>query len=157
MVELSDGRLMMWVRTVGGYMYRAVSQNSGNTWSDFEPVTSIISPLAPQSIKRLPDSSRLLCVYNDHAGQSFLKGDWWWRTPLSLAVSDNDGKDWKAVGDIEDTSSNYCYTAMLFADHKLLLSYYLSDNYIRDNKPQRYNLASLKIKILEISVLLAEN
>lgn len=149
-VELSGNRLMMWARTSGGYMYRAVSEDGGETWSDFKPVTSIISPLAPQSIKRLPGSSRLVCIYNDHKDLNFLEENWNWRTPFSIAISDDDGESWDKICDFEDKSHNYCYASMLFFDGKLLSTYYFSDNYIEDNVPKRRNLASLKLKIIKL-------
>ncbi len=149
LVELSDGKIMLWTRTAGGYMYRSISQDNGETWSAFKPVTSIISPLAPQSIKRLPGSSRLICFYNDRRGESFLIDNWSWRTPLTVATSDDDGKTWSALGNIESTDHNYCYTSILFFAGKLLLTYYYSENYIENNLEKRRNLASLKLQIIK--------
>jgi hypothetical protein len=154
-IELSDGRIMMWGRTNGGYMYKTVSDDNGESWSDFKPVPSIISPLGPQSIKRIPETSRLICIYNDHSTYGFGEENWWsWRTPLSIAISDDDGENWKLLGNIEDTSHNYCYTSMLFFDDKILLTYYLSENYIENGVEKRNSLASLKVKIIKNSAFL---
>jgi predicted neuraminidase len=154
-VQLSNGALMMWVRTLGGYMYKSVSKDNGLTWPDFTPVPSIVSPLAPQSIKRIPGTPRLLCVYNNHKGYNFAEEPQWsWRTPLSAAVSDDDGETWKTLPDIEDSSHNYCYTSILFLGGETLLSYYVSENSIRpDGAEERRNLASLKIKIINLDFL----
>lgn len=153
-IELSDGRIMMWVRTSGGYMYKAISRDGGETWDDFKPVLSIVSPTSPQAVKRIPGTSRLVCVYNDHRDYSYLQENWWhWRTPLSIAVSDDEGENWKTLGNIEDASHNYCYTSMLFFEDKMLLTYYLSNNYNKDGKPVRYNLASLKVKTVSTKEL----
>lgn len=148
-IELSDGRIMMWARTSGGYMYKAVSEDCGGNWSDFKPVLSIVSPTSPQAIKRIPGTAKLLCIYNDHREYKYLEENWWnWRTPLSIAVSDDEGETWETLGNIENTEHNYCYTSILFFDDKALLTYYISSNSIVDNKPVRSNLASLKIKII---------
>lgn len=154
-VELADGSLMMWIRTNVGFMYAAFSGDAGDTWSDFRPVTDIVSPCAPQSIKRLPGSNRLICIYNDHSSPDFVFGDepnnglyWHWRTPLTAAASDNDGKTWKRIGNIEGLERNYCYTSILFFGDKVLLSYYLSEETGKKEWRARRNLASLKVKVI---------
>ncbi len=47
------------------YIFR--SADRGKTWTAPEP-TSLKSPCSPASIKRLPGSSDLLAIYNDHSG-----------------------------------------------------------------------------------------
>jgi len=62
------------------------------TWSDAEP-TDIRSPLSPASIKRIPKTGDLLMVWNDHADiAAVLRGK---RTPLTVAVSRDEGKTWE--------------------------------------------------------------
>ena len=141
---------MLWARTSGGYMYKSISQDNGKTWSAFKPVPSIISPLAPQSIKRIPGSSRLICFYNDRSSESFLTDNWSWRTPLTVATSDDDGKTWRKLDNIEGIEHNYCYTSILFFAGKILLTYYYSENYIENNMEKRRNLASLKLQIIKL-------
>jgi sialidase-1 len=149
-VELSDGKIMMWCRTNIGYMYKCFSEDQGKTWSEFLPDTNIISPCGPQSIKRIPDTSRLLCLYNDHAGFDYLAQPWWdWRTPLTAAISDNNGKSWSVIGQFEDSSHNYCYTSILFYNENVLFTYYISENSKEGEVEKRINLASLKVKIVK--------
>jgi len=64
-VELKDGRVMMWIRTDKGKIYRCYSRDQGETWSEPGPM-GLDSPLSPQSIKRIPktqdlSSTRLVC------------------------------------------------------------------------------------------------
>ncbi len=154
-VELPDGGLMMWVRTNAGYMYSAFSKDNGESWDEFKAVPSITSPLSPQSIKRIPGSSRLVCIYNDHRDYAFAEEPWWnWRTPLSAAISESDGKEWRFLGNIEGTNHNYCYTSILFLDDTVLLTYYQSDNCTENKKETRRNLASLKMKAIKTCALL---
>ncbi|OGV46200.1 MAG: hypothetical protein A2017_13690 [Lentisphaerae bacterium GWF2_44_16] len=151
-IELADGRIMMWARTYGGYMYKAVSEDGGESWSEFSPVSQIVSPCGPQSIKRVPGTSKLICVYNDHGAYSFAEDNWWnWRTPLSIAVSGDEGENWSVLGNIEDTSHNYCYTSILFFEDKTLLTYYVSENSMENGIEKRRNLASLKVKAIRNS------
>jgi predicted neuraminidase len=154
-IELKDGSIMMWVRTGSGYMYAACSQAGGDAWSNFRPVPDIISPCGPQSIKRLPRSNRLICIYNDHSDPAFVYDKephhglyWSWRTPLAAAGSDDEGKTWQRIGDIEGTERNYCYPSILFFEDRVLLTYYWSEEVIKNGIAARRNLASLKVKII---------
>src|SRR5437764_97963 len=53
LIELKDGRLMMFMRTDLGCQYRSYSKDGGDTWSPAEP-SNILSPLSPASIARIP-------------------------------------------------------------------------------------------------------
>lgn len=146
--ECADGTLYYYCRTNLGYMYNSWSQDQGKTFTELTPQLDIISPLSPQSIRLQPGTSRLWCVYNDHTGITF--GDvpnWNWRTPLTLAYSDDNGVSWKKYQQIEDNSHNYCYTSMTFVGNKLLLTYYESEN--REDGSRR-NLASLKMQTVDL-------
>jgi Neuraminidase (sialidase) len=147
--ELKDGRILYYCRSMIGYMYYAYSKDGGITWGELQAAADIVAPNSPQSIRRIPDSSRLICVYNNRRKVAF--GDkvnhWDWRTPLSLAVSDDNGASWQNVANIEDDSHNYCYTSILFIGGEILLTYYESENYLNGS---RRNLANLKMQILTI-------
>lgn len=153
--ELSEGRILIYCRTTLGYMYQAYSGDNGKTWSELKAAPEIISPAAPQSIRRIPGSKRLLCVFTDRSSVSFANADeyWNWRTPLTIAVSDDNAATWQILGNIEDDSHNYCYESILFLEDKILLTYYESENTIQDGKPVRRNLASLKMLILPLREL----
>jgi Neuraminidase (sialidase) len=128
-VELSDGRLMMLCRTDLGCQLRSYSVDGGNTWSPVER-TGLISPVSPASVKRVPNTSRLLVVWNNHADAS--RADRRKRTPLTLAVSDDHGLTWQTLADIEsDPDGWYCYTAMEFlSDSRVLLGYCAGDSIV---------------------------
>ncbi len=157
--ELTDGRIMMWCRTNGGYMYKSFSSDKGETWSEFLPDRQIISPLSPQSIKMISGTSRLMCIYNDHRDFEYATEEglqWGWRTPLSVAVSDDNGESWSIIGNLEGTEYNWCYTSICFFDEKVLFTYYMSDNVIEDGKVKRYHLGSLKAKIVSKNYFLQQ-
>ncbi len=149
--ELSDGRILLYCRTTLGYMYQSYSSDNGKTWSELKPAPDIVSPASPQSIRRIPGSKRLLCVFNDRSGVSFANSaeNWNWRTPMTLAVSNDNAATWRILGNIEDDSHNYCYTSILFFKDKILLTYYESENTLKEGKPVRRNLASLKMLIMD--------
>lgn len=114
-VELKDKRLMMLARTDQGCQMRSHSTDNGETWSEMEK-TDITSPLAPASVKRIPGSGHLLMLWNNTKGPK--------RTPLTVAVSKDEGKTWVGVQDIEtDPDGWYCYTAIEFVKEQALLAY----------------------------------
>ena len=72
---------------------------------------------------------------------------------LAMFYSDDDAATWQILGNIEDESHDHCYTSMLFFDKKLLLTYHESENSIKDGKPVRRALASLKMLLLDLETL----
>lgn len=120
-VELKDGRVMMFIRTDGGCQYFAYSSDGGDTWSA-PAVADIKSPLSPASIKRLPSTGDLLLVWNDHADiPPSLSAR---RVPLSTAISTDDGKTWQHIKALEGNPQGwYCYIAIHPMDDAVLLGY----------------------------------
>ena len=124
-VELSDGRVMMIVRTQLGHIAAAHSSDGGDTWG--EPFAlDVTAPEAPATIGRLPSTGELLLIWNNtfNAGQ----GHGGRRTPLTAAVSADDGRTWRKVGDLETrTDRTYAYTSLIFAGSRAVLSYWDQD------------------------------
>lgn len=121
-VALQDGRLMMLCRTDLGCQLRSYSDDGGVTWSAVER-TNILSPVSPASLKRIPNTGDLLLVWNDQENvPADLKGK---RTPLTVALSRDNGQTWQFVRNIEtDAGGWYCYTAIEFTpDAHVLLGY----------------------------------
>lgn len=124
-IQLKDGRILMWVRTDGGSQYLSWSEDEGNHWS--QPVPSDIqSPRSPASIERIPGSGDLLLVWNDQSNiSSALKG---LRTPFSVAVSRDDGRSWtRSIALEDDPNGWYCYTAIDFVGDLVLLGHSAGD------------------------------
>lgn len=127
-VEVAPGRVFSWMRTDQGVQYGSWSSDSGLRWSPSER-TELVSPVSPASIKRLPDSSELLAVFNDHSGRfPFPKNK---RSPLVAAVSVDGGKTWPRRKLIEvEPGGWYCYTAIHFVGRAMLLAYCAGDDKI---------------------------
>ena len=126
-VELKDGRVMMFIRTQLGSQYLSCSSDGGDTWEE-PKVSSILSPLSPASIKRIPKTGDLLMVWNDHSEvnpdfrSSATTGGK--RTPLTVAISRDEGKTWIHARDVlNDPEGWYCYTAITFAGSRVLLAF----------------------------------
>ncbi|OHB65822.1 MAG: hypothetical protein A2Y77_12890 [Planctomycetes bacterium RBG_13_62_9] len=127
-VERQDGRLMMFIRTNAGSQYICHSSDGGETWSKAEP-SVLASPLSPASVKRIPWTGDLVCVWNDHSGvHPYPAGR---RTPLCVAVSKDEGKTWSRSEIIEGNPDGwYCYTAIMFLEDRMLLAYCAGDKQV---------------------------
>jgi sialidase-1 len=114
-VELKDGRLLMWMRTDKKKIFRCYSTDRGETWSTPEPM-ALDSPRSPQSIKRLPGTGDLLLIWNNSPEQRF---------PLTAAISRNDGETWEHIRNLdEDPAHTYAYTSIEFLKDRALFTYY---------------------------------
>jgi sialidase-1 len=124
-VELKDGRVLLWIRTNAGEQYRSFSTDGGETCSALHPM-GIASPVSPATIERIPTSGDLLLVWNDHSHLPLSQRQA--RTPLSIAISRDEGATWDPAKALEDDANGwYCYTAMAFADDHVLLGHCAGD------------------------------
>lgn len=121
LVALKDGNLLMFSRSDCGTQCFTRSHDRGRTWG---PVTKsqLVSPRSPATIERIPKTGDLLAVWNYN--QSTDKVLSTKRTPLSMAISKDEGVSWSEVKTIEaDPDGWYCYIAMEFVDGDVLLGY----------------------------------
>lgn len=120
-VELADGRIWMWIRTNRGYQFGCYSSDQGVHWT--APTTSsLASPTSPASIKVIPGTTDLLCIWNDHSGAaaSFKEK----RTPLASAISRDGGLTWSRSRTIEsDPNDSFAYTSITFLGDRVMLAY----------------------------------
>ena len=120
-VELKDGRVMLWVRTDAGKQFVSYSKDGGRTWSEFAK-SNIVSPRSPASIKRIPGTGDLLLAWNNNGDVSTKTHGK--RTPFNVAISRDEGATWTNVKTLEsDPDGWYCYTAIHFAREHVVLSH----------------------------------
>lgn len=116
-IELTDGRVLMLMRTGLGGQYVSISKDGGETWSKPEP-TPLKGTAAPVSISRIPTTNHLLAIWNNNPGGST-------RNPLTAAVSEDEGQTWKHIRNIEDAPSDaWAYPAVTWIDDAALLTYF---------------------------------
>jgi Neuraminidase (sialidase) len=121
-VELKDGRVLMYMRTGMGSQYFSVSQDGGETWTGAQ-ASSLQSPLSPATIERIPKTGDLLAVWNDQSKVSAEIRNRK-RTPLTVAISRDEGRTWERAKNLmDDPAGWYCYTAVEFADDRVLLGF----------------------------------
>lgn len=122
-VELNNGNVLMVIRTDRNAQYKSNSKDNGLSWSP-SAMSNIQSPLSPASIVQNTHYKRgLVLVWNNNNGNDpVTKGK---RTPLSIAVSRNNGNTWKKIKTLEtNNNGSYCYTAIHFTNNAILLAYF---------------------------------
>jgi hypothetical protein len=128
-VELKDGRICMWMRTSTNRQYQSFSADGGDHWRVPEPGPLVSARLSPASIRRIPWTGQLVCVWNDHAlvKDSPLSN----RTPLCVAISKDEGQTWEPSRTIEPAPDGwYCYTSISFIRDRMILAYCAGDKKI---------------------------
>jgi hypothetical protein len=147
-VELKDGRLMMFCRTHTGYIYRSFSSDGGDTWTPHERYRGLFAPVSAAAIERIPRTGDLLMAWNDHEGiatnaASPYHGK---RTPYTVAISRDEGVTWENRKTLEsDTNGWYCYTGIEFVGNDVLLSH------CAGNRPKDGGLAITQITRFPLS------
>jgi len=122
-VELRDGSILGWARTDTGHQWMMRSTDGARTWSYLRK-SLLASPLSPMSVKRIPSTGHLLAVWNDASHPAPAGESSWGRTPLSAAISVDEGASWGRARHIEiDPDHGYCYTAVHFVEGAVLLAY----------------------------------
>lgn len=125
-VELKDGRICMWIRTSNNRQYQSFSSDGGDHWTVPEPSSLVSATFSPASIRRIPWTGDLVCVWNDHVSLKGSPSNK--RTPLSVTISKDDGKTWLPSRSIEtDPDGWYCYTAISFIGDRMILAYCAGD------------------------------
>ncbi len=100
MEELRDGCLLMVVRTQLGAVFQSHSSDGGLTWSKPQ-TTGLRSPESCPELVRIPQTGDLLLVWNTAPYDPKFGSHYGKRSPLTVAVSNDDGATWMRVKDIE--------------------------------------------------------
>ena len=141
LIGLKDGRVMMYIRASGGFQQLSFSSDRGETWSHIE-TSNIPSPVSPATIEKIPGTGDWLLVWNNNDGSNPQIKDK--RTPLTAAISNDEGKTWKYLKNIHDDPDGwYCYIAIHFVGKKNVLL-----SYCAGNRPQGTGLSVTNITLL---------
>ncbi len=121
--ELKDERLLMVMRTELGGVFKSYSEDGGLTWSKAQ-TTGLRAPESCPGLRRIPQTGDLVLIWNhslddpkfDHSGV---------RSPLTVAISRDDGCTWEKIKDIE-TDPEWEFTnpvTYVTSEGKLLIAY----------------------------------
>ena len=103
-VPLAGGRLLAFLRTggKGGWIWRTTSADNGHSWETPVP-TSLPNPNAGLDLLRLR-SGALVLAFNNSRHR---------RTPLCVALSDDDGHTWPHMQILEDEDGEFSYPTLV--------------------------------------------
>lgn len=117
--ELKDGRLYCLMRNTNKCQYFSISEDGGDHWTKPTPAP-LASPESPALVKRIPTTGDLLVLWNNVASSSN-----WPRTPLTAAVSRDEGKSWTNFRDVDSRKDfDAAYPSVTFVGNEALVTYY---------------------------------
>lgn len=119
--QSADGSVHMLLRSSEGFVYKADSEDEGESWTAAYPLT-LPNNNSGLDLVRLEDGG-LLLVCNPVAA------NWGTRSPLSLFISEDEGTNWTKLGDLETEKAEYSYPAIIMVGEDVYLSY----TYKREN------------------------
>lgn len=99
--ETRDGRVLMVVRNQLGSLFMSESRDGGESWS-LPQTTGLRTPESCPELVRIPVTGDLLMVWNNSPYDPGFRSHYGKRSPLSAAVSADEGSTWGLVRDLED-------------------------------------------------------
>ena len=123
-VELRDGQLLMFMRNQLGVIYRTLSSDEGQTWSEPEP-TQLQTPESCCFLTRIEPTGDLAVIWN-HSEYDPQHVQFGLRRPLSVAISQDEGESWSQPVDLEtDGAYTYAMPVAGFTDRWAMFAYYV--------------------------------
>lgn len=144
--QYKSGDFLIYCRTAYGYQYEAELSKDKSKVSAVIPNFNFTSPDSPMRIKKV--GKYTVAVFNPVSYNCLSeKGEFWHspkRSPLVVAVSENDGKSFSSKGKTfahgelaefskslyfieDDLEESYCYPAICDTDDGFLVTYYHSN------------------------------
>ena len=130
----SDGSVGMFLRTTYGYIFESESKDGGLTWTQAKQT---VLPNNNSGIDVLKLSSGILVM-----AMNPVKGNWASRTPLSIVLSEDDGKTWPKITHIETNPGSFAYPALVETKYGFDLVYTWN----------RVSIAHVQISIKDTSI-----
>ncbi|SIO41095.1 sialidase-1 [Singulisphaera sp. GP187] len=124
-LEQAGGRLLMQIRTIVGHVAVSESTDGGESWTEAKS-WEVAGPESPATLRRIPSTGDLLLIWNDTLRDGKVNSK---RTPLTAAVSTDEGRTWSFRRNVEnDPTKYYAYTSVVFDRGRALLTYYVGDS-----------------------------
>ena len=114
--ESSAGKVHMLLRSSEGYVYRADSEDFGKTWSDAYK-TELPNNNSGLDLVKAPFDGKLYLVCNP------VQANWGMRSPLSLYKSEDNGRTWNKLYDLESEPGEFSYPAIIAGEEGLTITY----------------------------------
>ncbi len=98
--QTSDGRVLMVVRSQLGSLFVSESKDDGLTWTKPQ-TTGLSTPESCPELTRIPGTEDLLMIWNNSPYDPAFRSHYGKRSPLTAAISRDNGRTWENVKDIE--------------------------------------------------------
>jgi sialidase-1 len=144
--QTRDGRVLMVIRNQLGSLFIAESKDQGETWE--KPQTSgLRTPESCPELTRIPGTNDLLMIWNNSPYDPDFRSHYGKRSPLSCAVSKDNGRTWENIKDIE-TDSTRAFSnpgCRFLSDGKAVINYWTCE-YLPDWRMQ--DVIDLRVAII---------
>jgi len=100
--QMSDGNLILFMRTTLGRVAQSISEDDGETWSLVE-LNSLCNSYSPVRIRSIPKTGDLHCVWNNVTIDENRRG--FRRSRLTSAVSRDNAASWEGFRNLECCSA----------------------------------------------------
>jgi sialidase-1 len=150
--ELKDGRLLMVIRNQLGAVFQSHSADSGRTWSKPQ-TTGLRAPESCPDLVRVPQTGDLMLVWNNSEYDPKFRSHYGRRSPLSIALSKDEGATWRHVRDIEtDPRAAFSNPGCTFTSWGTVLLNYWTCPYHSDDAMNTHKI-DLKLAIFPVEWL----
>ncbi len=147
--ETEDGRLLMVLRNQLGALFIAVSTDSGASWLKPQ-TTGLSSPEACPELTRIPSTGDLLMIWNHSPYDPLFRSHFGRRSPLTAAISKDQGKTWTHFRNIEEDSSRaFSNPSCRFLSNGMAIVNYWTCHYTTDDAIQ--DVIDLKVARIDTS------
>jgi sialidase-1 len=99
--ETRDGRVLMVMRNQLGSIFMSISADEGVTWSKPQ-TTGLRTPESCPELTRIPSTGDLLMIWNNSPYDPEFRSHFGKRSPLTAAISQDEGRTWGHIRNIED-------------------------------------------------------
>jgi predicted neuraminidase len=108
-IQRDNGSVLMLLRSDANRVYSAEGSADGKGWDRVARRTTLRNNHSGIDMVKL-DSGQLILVFNDREGRSPSSAT---RTPLSMALSEDEGETWRMIATLENGPGEYSYPAVI--------------------------------------------
>ena len=146
--QTRDGRVLMVMRNQLGSLFMSESADDGLTWS-LPQTTGLRTPESCPELTRIPSTGDLLMIWNNSPYDPGFRSHFGKRSPLTSAISRDEGRTWEHVRDIEDDPTRaFSNPGCRFTrDGKAIINYWTCE-YLPDWAMQ--DIIDLRVAIVDV-------
>ncbi len=145
--QTRDGRVLMVMRNQLGSLFVSESADDGESWSKPQ-TTGLRTPESCPELTRIPATGDLLMIWNNSPYDPAFRSHYGKRSPLTAAVSRDEGRTWEHIRDIEDDPSRaYSNPGCRFTSSGTAIVNYWTCEYLPDWAMQ--DVIDLRVAIID--------